>query len=194
MTLATPTPPWGTYKPELWNARGSGQTAVGVLGEALDRGWLVPVREARSHASCSVPEPEGRAGLHPRKPAGGRGRSGREGFWLPCPGGPPACLLPTAPTAARNLASSPARGTPSALGAASGRDTKPQVGRCLLGAGRPAGTGPGDWRGPRAWSWTGPNSRSALSSPLLPARAWVLGGRPALVTPPGGLLSGLSGM
>lgn len=143
MTLATPTPPWGTYKPELWNARGSGQTAVGVLGEALDRGWLVPVREARSHASRSVPEPEGRAGLHPRKPAGGRGRSGREGFWLPCPGGPPACLLPTAPTAARNLRQL----------ASSGNSFCPR-GRLRQGHKTASGTlSPGGWAAGGDWSW-----------------------------------------
>lgn len=59
---------------------------------------------------------------------------------------------------------------------------------------------PGGWAASGDWSWglAGPTGmaldRPALSSPLLPARAWVLVGRPALVTPPGGLLSGLSGM
>lgn len=32
--------PWGTHKSEPRDASGPGQTAVGVPGKALDRGWV----------------------------------------------------------------------------------------------------------------------------------------------------------
>lgn len=172
MTLATPTPPWGPYRPELWDARGSGQTAVGVLWEALDGD---PVSEAGSHAPHSVWEP--RAGSVSTPGAwlcgGGGGGPGGAGQVSGFPGrGPPACLPAShLSSTARTDACS---GNSFCPGAASGRDTKPQAGRGLLGAGR------APWRGVRQARTLGPPSAAPCS---------LLG--PALVTAPGGLFSGL---
>lgn len=57
-------------------ASGSGQTAVGVLGKALENGgWPVRSRESGllSVHPHSVWEPEGRVGLHPQSQAGWEG-------------------------------------------------------------------------------------------------------------------------
>lgn len=108
-------------------ASGSGQTAVGVLGEALESGgWLVRSRESGlvSVHPHSVWEPKGRVGFHPQSQAGweGPGKLGAGGAGkasgFPVPGVHlPACFPQLLQLLRANACHAvPTQGTPCAWG------------------------------------------------------------------------------